>query len=141
MAGAHVGQQGTSFPGSCHPLSYGTHAQAHTHTHILHRAHIHSHVHTHHHKHIHTWHVVQPGAGNSAQTTDSHSPLALMTQHLLKGASALLGSQQAGAKAVGGAKAGPVGGACRDQGPPRAASSLPPRCSECRDQTSGCCAD
>ena len=33
LAGAHVGQQGTSFPGSRHPLSYGTHAQAHTHTH------------------------------------------------------------------------------------------------------------
>lgn len=54
-----------------------------------------------------------------------------MTQHLLKGASALLGSRQAGAKAGAGPRlgrraglvGGPVGGACRDPGRP---AQLPP---------------
>ena len=129
----------------------GTHAHIYYtgHTHKCH-THRYTHTppctHTRHRKHKHIWHVLQPGAGNSAQTTDSHSPLALMTQHLLKGASALLGSGEAPRRGRGQGLGGACGWACgrglQGPGPSGAASSsLPGRSSECRHQTAGRWAD
>ena len=59
-------------------------------------------VHTHHHKHTRTWHVVQPGAGDSAQTRQPFLLDFNDTASAQRGICSL-GSEQAGAKAVGGA--------------------------------------
>ena len=158
MAGAHVGQQAPASPApATHSLM--AHMLRHTYTHIYYIGHTYR-CHTprytqtqpctHTITNIHARGMWCSQELGTPHRPDSHSSLTLMTQHLLKGASARwvpsrLGPRRWAGPRLGrgqGRVGGRVGGrGLQGPGPLRAASSPPPPCSECRDQTSGCCAD